>query len=46
MSQAAFANAVLASALDADDGHYGAVTHPGAPVIPPALAALERLLGA
>jgi 2-methylcitrate dehydratase PrpD len=38
---AAFANAVLASALDVDDGHYGAVTHPGAPVVPPALAAAE-----
>jgi 2-methylcitrate dehydratase PrpD len=38
---AAFANAVLASALDVDDGHYGAVSHPGAPVIPPALAAAE-----
>ncbi len=41
ISQAAFANAVLASALDVDDGHYGAVGHPGAPVIPPALATAE-----
>jgi 2-methylcitrate dehydratase PrpD len=41
MCQAAFANAVLASALDFDDGHQGSITHPGAPVIPPALAAAE-----
>jgi 2-methylcitrate dehydratase PrpD len=41
LCQAAFANAVLASALDFDDGHQGSVTHPGAPVIPAAMAAAE-----
>ena len=41
LSQAAFANAVAASALDFDDGHYGSITHPGAPVIPPAMATAE-----
>jgi 2-methylcitrate dehydratase PrpD len=41
LAQAAFANAVLASALDFDDGHQGSITHPGAPVIPPAMAAAE-----
>jgi 2-methylcitrate dehydratase PrpD len=41
LSQAAFANAVLACALDFDDGHIEAITHPGAPVAPPALAAAE-----
>lgn len=38
---AVFANAVLASALDVDDGHCEAVTHPGAVVVPAALAAAE-----
>lgn len=41
VGQAAFANAVLASALDVDDGHYGSVSHPGALVVPAALAAAE-----
>jgi 2-methylcitrate dehydratase PrpD len=41
LGQAAFANAVLASALDVDDGHYASISHPGAPVIPAALAAAE-----
>ncbi|MBW1712563.1 MAG: MmgE/PrpD family protein, partial [Deltaproteobacteria bacterium] len=38
---AAFANAVAGSALDADDGHRGALGHPGAVVVPAALAAAE-----
>jgi len=42
---AAFANAVLANALDFDDGHRLARGHPGAMVIPAALATAE-LVGA
>ncbi len=41
LGRAAFANAVLASALDVDDGHYESVSHPGAVVVPAALAAAE-----
>jgi 2-methylcitrate dehydratase PrpD len=41
LSQAALANAALASALDWDDGHYDALTHPGAAVAPAALAVAE-----
>ena len=41
LGHAAFANAVLASALDVDDGHYASVSHPGALVVPAALAAAE-----
>jgi len=40
---AAFANAVAASALDYDDGHYnGGAGHPGSPIVPAALAVAER----
>ncbi|SME98051.1 2-methylcitrate dehydratase PrpD [Tistlia consotensis] len=39
---AAMANATAASALDIDDGHRAAAGHPGAAVIPAALAAAER----
>ncbi len=38
---AVFTNATLGSALDIDDGHRGAVGHPGVMVIPVALAAAE-----
>lgn len=38
---AAFANAACAHALDLDDGHRYACMHPGAPIIPSALAACE-----
>jgi len=38
---AAFANAVCAHALDMDDGHRFAASHPGAVVIPAAIAAAE-----
>ncbi|MGI6679781.1 MAG: MmgE/PrpD family protein [Dehalobacterium sp.] len=38
---AAFANGTLGSALDIDDGHRGAVGHPGAMVFPTALAVGE-----
>ncbi|HEV8673731.1 MAG TPA: MmgE/PrpD family protein [Methylomirabilota bacterium] len=41
ISQAVLANAVLASALDFDDGHYWSMSHPGAAVVPAALAAAE-----
>ena len=40
---AAFANAVAAQALDIDDGHRGALGHPGAAVIPAALAVAEEV---
>ncbi len=42
-SQAAFANAVLASALDLDGGHFEAMGHPAAVVVPVALAAAEEV---
>lgn len=38
---AALANGTFAHALDADDGHRGASAHPGATVIPAALAVAE-----
>lgn len=38
---ATWANAIAASALDLDDGHRDAMGHPGAAVIPAALAAAE-----
>jgi 2-methylcitrate dehydratase PrpD len=38
---AAFANASAASALDLDDGHRGAGGHPGASIIPAAVAVAE-----
>ena len=38
IASAAMANAAAASALDIDDGHRGAAGHPGAGVIPAALA--------
>jgi 2-methylcitrate dehydratase PrpD len=38
---AAFANGMAASALDIDDGHRVAVGHPGAPIIPSAIATAE-----
>ncbi len=40
---AAFANAAAAQALDIDDGHRGALGHPGAAVIPAALAVAEEV---
>lgn len=40
---AAMANAAAASALDIDDGHRGAAGHPGAGVIPAALAVGQAL---
>jgi 2-methylcitrate dehydratase PrpD len=40
-AQAAFANGVLAHSLDYDDTHLPSVLHPGASVIPAALAAAE-----
>lgn len=42
LRDAAFVNGNLASALDIDDGHRMAVGHPGAVVIPAALAIAER----
>ncbi len=39
---AAFANAASASILDLDDGHRRALGHPGAAVVPTALAAASR----
>ena len=39
---AAFANAASASALDIDDGHRHALGHPGAAVVPTALAAVSK----
>ncbi len=40
---AALVNAVLGHSLDFDDTHAEAVVHPGAPVIPAALAAAEMI---
>ncbi len=40
---AAMANAAAASALDIDDGHRGAAGHPGAGVIPAALAVAQAV---
>ena len=40
---AAFANAVAAQALDIDDGHRGALGHPGAAVIPATMAVAEEV---
>jgi 2-methylcitrate dehydratase PrpD len=40
---AGFVNGTLGSALDLDDGHRGAVGHPGVMVIPPVLAAAETV---
>jgi len=40
---ATFVNGALAHTLDYDDTHRGASLHPGAPVIPPALAAGEAV---
>lgn len=39
---AAFANSLMASDLDADDGHRGAMGHPGAAVITASLAVSEK----
>jgi 2-methylcitrate dehydratase PrpD len=41
VQNAAFGNGVMASALDADDGHRQATGHPGAVIIPAALAVAE-----
>lgn len=41
---AAFANALSTAALDLDDGHRRSRGHPGAAVVPPVLADLDRLL--
>jgi 2-methylcitrate dehydratase PrpD len=41
VSQAVLANAMLASVLDFDDGHYWSMSHPGAAVVPAALAVGE-----
>jgi 2-methylcitrate dehydratase PrpD len=42
-AMAAFANAVAASALDFDDGHYlGGSIHPGAPIVAALLSASEK----
>lgn len=43
IASAAMANSAAASALDIDDGHRGAAGHPGAGVIPAALAVGEAL---
>ena len=40
---ATFANAVAAQALDIDDGHRAALGHPGAAVIPAAMAVAEEV---
>jgi 2-methylcitrate dehydratase PrpD len=40
---AALVNAVLGHSLDFDDTHAAAIVHPGAPVIPAALAAAEMV---
>lgn len=40
---AAFANSSAASALDLDDGHRGAGGHPGASIIPAAIAVCEAV---
>lgn len=39
---AAFANALMASDLDADDGHRGAMGHPGSAVITSSMAVSEK----
>lgn len=39
---AAFANSIMASDLDADDGHRGAMGHPGAAVVAASLAVSEK----
>lgn len=39
---AAFANSIMASDLDADDGHRGAMGHPGAVIVTTALAVCEK----
>jgi 2-methylcitrate dehydratase PrpD len=39
---ASLANSVASSCLDADDGHRGALGHPGAVIIPPAIAMGEK----
>jgi 2-methylcitrate dehydratase PrpD len=39
---AAFANSIMASDLDADDGHRGAMGHPGAAVVAASLAVGEK----
>jgi len=39
---AAWANAMAASSLDADDGHRRPLGHPGAVIVPAAVAAAER----
>lgn len=39
---AAFANSIMASDLDADDGHRGAMGHPGAAVVTSSLAVSEK----
>ncbi|MGD8760873.1 MAG: MmgE/PrpD family protein [Desulfobacteraceae bacterium] len=39
---AAFANSIMASDLDADDGHRGAMGHPGAAVVTASLAVGEK----
>jgi len=39
---AAFANSIMASDLDADDGHRGAMGHPGAAVVSASLAVGEK----
>lgn len=43
IASAAMANAAAASALDIDDGHRGAAGHPGAGIIPAALAVGEAM---
>ncbi len=40
---AAYVNSILASAQDLDDGHRQAMGHPGASIIPAALAAAEEM---
>ncbi|WEX08966.1 MmgE/PrpD family protein [Chelativorans sp. AA-79] len=39
---ALFSNCAAASALDVDDGHRGAASHPGAAIIPAVLMEAER----
>jgi 2-methylcitrate dehydratase PrpD len=39
---AAFANSIMASDLDADDGHRGAMGHPGAAIVTSCLAISEK----
>jgi len=38
---AGFSNSIMASDLDADDGHRGAMGHPGAAIVPASLAVSE-----